>query len=126
MKQPIIKQIETKNVLTKSNLLVSDYSVNTYVGCTHACKYCYASFMKHFTNHPELWGDFLDVKLWPAIKNPQKYVGKELFSVLLPTRTIHRKKPIGGQERFSRNYRAVKLNSAYRPNQTWFCGIWSS
>lgn len=79
MEQLIINQIETKNVLTKSNLPVSDYSVNPYVGCTHACKYCYASFMKRFTNHPEPWGDFLDVKMWPVIKNPQKYAGKELF-----------------------------------------------
>ena len=40
----LIRQIETQSVLTKSNLPVSDYSVNPYVGCTHACKYCYASF----------------------------------------------------------------------------------
>jgi len=75
----IIKEIETKNVLTKSNLPVSDYSVNPYVGCTHACKYCYASFMKRFTNHPEPWGEFLDVKYWPNITHPEKYRGKELF-----------------------------------------------
>ena len=75
----IIKEIETKSVLTKSNLPVSDYSVNPYVGCSHACKYCYASFMKRFTNHPEPWGDFLDVKYWPVIKNAHKYCGKELF-----------------------------------------------
>lgn len=79
MPDPIIRQIEVKNVLTKSNLPVSDYSVNPYVGCTHACKYCYASFMKRFTKHPEEWGTFLDVKYWPEIKNPQKYCGKELF-----------------------------------------------
>lgn len=75
----IIKEIETKSVLTKSNLPVSDYSVNPYVGCPHACRYCYASFMKRFTNHPEPWGEFLDVKLWPEIKNPNRYCGKELF-----------------------------------------------
>jgi radical SAM mobile pair protein B len=75
----IIKEIETKTVLTKSDLPVGDYSVNPYVGCTHACKYCYASFMKRFTNHPEPWGEFLDVKLWPEIKEPKKYAGKELF-----------------------------------------------
>lgn len=77
--EPIIKVIECKSVLTKSNLPVSDYSVNPYVGCTHACKYCYASFMKRFTNHPEPWGEFLDVKFWPEIKHPEKYAGKELF-----------------------------------------------
>lgn len=74
-----IKEIETKSILTKSNLPISDYSVNPYVGCPHACKYCYASFMKRFTNHPEPWGNFLDVKLWPELKNVQKYKGKEMF-----------------------------------------------
>ena len=79
MASPIIQEIEVKSVLTKSNLPVSDYSVNPYVGCTHACRYCYASFMKRFTGHPEPWGTFLDVKHWPEIKNPEKYAGKELF-----------------------------------------------
>lgn len=65
--------------MTKSNLPVSDYSVNPYVGCSHSCKYCYASFMKRFTNHPEQWGTFVDVKHWDTIKNPKKYAGKELF-----------------------------------------------
>ena len=79
MDTPIIQEIEVKSVLSKSNLPVCEYSVNPYVGCTHACQYCYASFMKRFTNHPEPWGDFLDVKHWPEIKNPKKYAGKELF-----------------------------------------------
>jgi len=75
----IVKEIEVKSVLTKSNLPVSDYSVNPYAGCAHACKYCYASFMKRFSNHPEPWGEFVDVKHWPEIKNPKRYAGKELF-----------------------------------------------
>lgn len=77
--EPILRKIEVKSVLTKSNLPVSDYSVNPYVGCTHSCKYCYASFMKRFTNHPEPWGSFLDIKFWPKIIHPEKYSGKELF-----------------------------------------------
>lgn len=75
----IIKEIEVKNVITKSNLPVCEYSVNPYVGCTHGCRYCYASFMKRFTGHTETWGTFLDVKIWPEIKNPKKYAVKELF-----------------------------------------------
>ena len=74
-----IKDIEVKSVMTKSNLPVADYSVNPYVGCSHACKYCYASFMKRFTDHPEPWGEFIDVKYWPEIKHPEKYAGKEAF-----------------------------------------------
>ena len=77
--EPTIRAVEVKSVLTKSNLPVGDYSVNPYVGCTHACKYCYASFMKRFTNHAEQWGAFLDVKYWPEIKRPERYAGKELF-----------------------------------------------
>lgn len=73
------REIKVKSIFSKSNLPVCEYSVNPYVGCTHGCKYCYASFMKRFTGHPEPWGTFLDVKIWPEIKNAKKYAGKELF-----------------------------------------------
>lgn len=74
-----IQEIAVKSVMTKSNLPVADFSVNPYIGCTHACKYCYASFMKRFANHPEPWGEFIDVKMWPPIQHPEKYAGKEAF-----------------------------------------------
>lgn len=74
-----VREKEVKGILSKSNLPVADYSVNPYVGCEHACRYCYASFMKRFSNHPENWGDFVDVKFWPPVRNPRRYAGKELF-----------------------------------------------
>ena len=74
----LIREVETKNIMTKSTLPVGGYSVNPYVGCTHGCKYCYASFMKRFTGHTEPWGTFLDVKRWPALKNPRKYMGQRV------------------------------------------------
>ncbi len=74
-----VKEIDVKTVMTKTNLPLSDYAVNPYVGCAHACKYCYASFMKRFTNHPEPWGEFIDVKNWPAIKDRGQFRGKEAF-----------------------------------------------
>lgn len=58
----IIKEIEVNDYLTKSNLPASDYVINPYVGCSHGCKYCYASFMKRFTGHKEDWGKFIDIK----------------------------------------------------------------
>lgn len=57
-KEMVIKEIDVKGIMTKSNLPVADFFVNPYVGCSHACKYCYASFMKRFTNHHEPWGEF--------------------------------------------------------------------
>ena len=75
----IIREIQTKNPLTKSDLPVSDYSLNPYVGCEHGCKYCYACFMKRFTGHEEPWGEFLDVKYWKPLIHPERYAGKEVF-----------------------------------------------
>ena len=34
--------------------------------------------MKRFTNHPEEWGEFVDIKTWPPLK-AGKYNGKEIF-----------------------------------------------
>lgn len=72
-------EVKVKSVLTKSNLPIAGYSINPYVGCTHACKYCYASFMRRFTGHSEPWGTFLDVKYWDKIKDPSKYDGKTMI-----------------------------------------------
>ena len=74
-----ISELHVKTVLTKSNLPIAGYSINPYVGCTHACKYCYACFMKRFTGHAEPWGTFLDVKYWPPVKNPQRYDGQTMI-----------------------------------------------
>ena len=57
----IIREIQAKNILSKSQIY--DYTINAYVGCTHACVYCYARFMKRFTGHLEPWGKFVDVKV---------------------------------------------------------------
>ena len=56
------KTIPVKNWITPSKLPGVDYVVNPYVGCPHKCVYCYAEFMKSFTDHTEDWGDFLDIK----------------------------------------------------------------
>lgn len=73
------KIIQSKEIITKSMLPTGGYSANPYVGCTHGCKYCYASFMKRFTGHNEKWGTFLDIKEWPEIKNPKKYAGQNII-----------------------------------------------
>ena len=66
----IIKETVSKNIITKSKLPDTDYVINNYVGCNHGCIYCYAEFMKRFTNHTEKWGEFLDVKKF----NEEKFV----------------------------------------------------
>jgi DNA repair photolyase len=58
-----VKEIKASSIVTKSNLPEADYVINPYIGCMHACVYCYARFMKRFTGHTEDWGIFVDVKI---------------------------------------------------------------
>ncbi len=58
-----IKEIEIKQALSKCGLPGGGLAINPYVGCSHACAYCYARFMKRFTGHTEEWGSFVDVKV---------------------------------------------------------------
>lgn len=79
LKNVIIKEKKVDTILTKSNLPIAGYSINPYIGCPFGCKYCYATFMKRFTNHKEDWGRFLDVKMWDKIKTPEKYKGQTMI-----------------------------------------------
>lgn len=90
-----IKEIKAKSIITKSGLDV-DYVINPYIGCIHGCIYCYARFMKRFTNHHEPWGKFLDVKInAPELipKNIKKYKNKSIMisSVTDPYQPAERK-----------------------------------
>lgn len=75
----IEKEIIAKDLITKSNLPASDYVINPYVGCPHACKYCYARFMKRFTGHTEKWGTFIDIKRCEKPINVKKLYQKSVF-----------------------------------------------
>jgi DNA repair photolyase len=55
-----VKEIRSKTILSKSRIY--DYVINPYVGCQHACQYCYACFIKRFSGHTEPWGQFVDIR----------------------------------------------------------------
>ncbi|MCF7906803.1 radical SAM protein [Patescibacteria group bacterium] len=77
----ILKEIEAKSIIVKSNLPEGDFVINPYTGCGHACLYCYARFMKRFTNHSESWGDFIDIKInAPNLipENTEKFKNKSI------------------------------------------------
>lgn len=73
----IVAEKKVNDYLTVSK--IGEFAINPYVGCPHACKYCYASFMKRFSNHPEPWGDFLDVKHCDKEINLKKINGRNVF-----------------------------------------------
>lgn len=58
-----VGEIEARTMLCKTGIPDADYCLNPYVGCLHACRYCYAAFMKRFSGHTEDWGTFVDAKV---------------------------------------------------------------
>ncbi len=74
-----VNEVFVKNILVKSNLKDVDFVINPYVGCPHACMYCYASFMKKFTNHSQNWGSFIDVKICNSKLDVNKIKNKNIF-----------------------------------------------
>jgi DNA repair photolyase len=54
-------KINAKSILNPSK--VYDYTVNPYVGCAHACHYCYARFVKRFLKIEDRWGSFVCAKM---------------------------------------------------------------
>lgn len=74
-----VSEVQVKNLFTKSKLPDADYVCNPYIGCTHKCMYCYAEFMKRFTNHNEDWGDFIDIKKVSSVKLPKFKEGQTIL-----------------------------------------------
>ena len=70
-----VNEIKCKTVIGKCGFPSGGWSINPYVGCEHNCVYCYARFMKRFTNHTEPWGNFVDVKV-----NAPEILEKQLHS----------------------------------------------
>ncbi|MBM3252873.1 MAG: radical SAM protein [Candidatus Omnitrophica bacterium] len=56
-----INKVLARSILNKSK--ITNYTINCYTGCQHSCIYCYARFMRRFTNHKERWGSFVDAKV---------------------------------------------------------------
>lgn len=81
-----IKEIKAKSIIVKSGLDV-DYVINPYVGCQNSCVYCYARFMKRFTNHHEPWGQFVDVKINAPDLIPEKSEQYRNKSIMLSSVT---------------------------------------
>ncbi len=74
-----VKEIVARGYINPSKLPDHDYVINPYVGCPHACIYCYAEFMKRFTDHDEPWGAFTDVKIRSTATRPIDLRDKRIF-----------------------------------------------
>jgi len=69
------QKIEIEEVTCKSALTGSgqDYRLNPYIGCQHACLYCYATYIARWRNKSCPWGSWVQVKT-----NMPEVLAKEL------------------------------------------------
>jgi len=58
-----IYEVQAKRVLNPTTVPKADYVINPYVGCQHACIYCYARFICRWRKKKEKWGEFVEVKI---------------------------------------------------------------
>lgn len=58
-----VREVLCRSALSRSGIYGVDYSVNPYIGCQHACAYCYARFMARGIHRRDEWGSFVDVKV---------------------------------------------------------------
>ncbi|RLJ07076.1 MAG: radical SAM protein [Candidatus Aenigmatarchaeota archaeon] len=56
-----IVRVKAKKAFTPTKISGADYVINQYIGCEHACKYCYAKFMRKWYNYGK-WGSWVIVK----------------------------------------------------------------
>lgn len=79
MKVKLIK-INAKRAFAPTKIPGADYVINQYIGCEHACKYCYAKFMCKWYNYGE-WGRWVVVKEnTPELVKKEKVKGKVYMS----------------------------------------------
>ncbi len=57
----MIKEIRAKSILNRS--YIGDYCINPYVGCAHACIYCYAHYYTKLRGYSDPWGSYVYVKV---------------------------------------------------------------
>jgi DNA repair photolyase len=59
-----IIEIGVRTALVRSRIAGVNYVINPYLGCSHGCRYCYATFMRKYSHHHQhaQWGAFVECK----------------------------------------------------------------
>ncbi|WP_297510339.1 radical SAM protein [Thermococcus sp.] len=72
---------KTKSLYTRSRIPGVSWSVNQYVGCAFACRYCYARFLTRWKDYGE-WGTWVEVKTNAPELARKRVEGKVVMSTV--------------------------------------------
>jgi DNA repair photolyase len=70
----VFRETLCRSVLSRCQIPGIMYSINPYIGCQHACVYCYARFMLKYRHQDEKWGEFVDIKV-----NAPQALAKQIY-----------------------------------------------
>lgn len=107
----VIREINCKTILNKTS--ISDYSLNCYTGCAHACTYCYARFMQRFHPHPEPWGRFVDIKV-NAVEVLQRQLRRAVPGAVFVSSACDGWQPIEAEYKLTRQCCDLLLKHGFR------------
>jgi DNA repair photolyase len=108
-----IGEIRCKSILGSSGIGGMDYAVNPYLGCSHACAYCYARFMRRMGHPGEAWGSFVDAKV-NAVERLREEAAKKPRGRVMLSSVTDAYQPLEEKYRLTRSCLEVLLEHGYR------------
>ena len=107
-----LSEVRCKSILGRSGIGGMDYAVNPYLGCSHACAYCYARFMRRMGHPGEPWGSFVDVKV-NAVERLREEAGKKSRGKVLLSSVTDAYQPLEKKYRLTRGCLEVLLEHGF-------------
>ncbi len=108
-----IGEVRCKGILGRSGIGGMDYAVNPYLGCGHACAYCYARFMRRMGHPGEEWGSFVDAKV-NAVERLREEAAKKPRGRVLLSSVTDAYQPAERRYRLTRGCLEVLLEHGFR------------
>ncbi len=105
-------RIKVRNALSKSGLPDIDYALNPYIGCYHACIYCYG---RSYTRYEEVvrdWGKVIYIKqnLIPLLKTEVMRLRKGVVGISTITDPYQ---PIEAEEKLTRESLKILFRAGF-------------
>jgi len=104
----VVREVVCKSILSRCGIQGMDYSINPYLGCQHACVYCYARFMLKYRGGDEDWGEFVDVRV-NAPRVLARQLPKARVGSILVSSVTDPYQPLEGKYELTRKILAVLL-----------------
>ncbi len=106
-------RIKVRNAVSKSGLPDIDYALNPYIGCYHACIYCYGRAYTRYKEVANEWGKVIYIKenLIPLLRGEVKRLRKGIVGVSTITDPYQ---PIETEEKLTRESLKTLLNAGFK------------